>query len=129
VATARTSAVAVARPPLGHAVIGRAYASGPLARLPVDGSARKALQGVRNDGVGLRYPWASMPPLFADDNSSSRRAARREAELAKARERRRDKILETLRRLKDEAGDPAALAAEERARRHQEMLDRYPPLF
>lgn len=70
-----------------------------------------------------------MTPLFADDNSSSRRAARREAELAKARERRRDEILETLRRLKDEAADPATLAAQERARRHAELLERYPPLF
>ncbi len=70
-----------------------------------------------------------MSPLFADDNSSYRRAARREAELERARARRRDEILATLRRLKDEANDPAAVASQERARRHAEMLERYPPLF
>jgi hypothetical protein len=70
-----------------------------------------------------------MAPLFADDNSSSRRAARKSAEEEKARERRRTEILATLRRLKDDARDPTALAAKERARRHAEMLERYPPLF
>ena len=48
------------------------------------------------------------PPLFADDNSSYRRAARRAAAARSAvREDRRGKILATLRRLKEEAGDEA----------------------
>ena len=53
-------------------------------------------------------------PLFADDNSSvpAGRPARR-AGGAAAEERRRE-IMATLRRLKEEAGDPAALAARER---------------
>lgn len=70
-----------------------------------------------------------MAPLFADDNSSSRRAARKAAKEEKARERRRTEILATLRRLKDDARDPTVIAAKERARRHAEMLERYPPLF
>lgn len=70
-----------------------------------------------------------MAPLFADDNSSSRRAARKAAKEEKARERRRTEILATLRRLKDDAHDPTVIAAKERARRHAEMLERYPPLF
>lgn len=51
-----------------------------------------------------------------------RRAEREERE----RERRRDEILATLRRLRDTAGDPAEQAAEERRRRHRELLERYP---
>ncbi|MFN8109978.1 MAG: hypothetical protein U0Y82_09070 [Thermoleophilia bacterium] len=70
-----------------------------------------------------------MPPLFADDNSSYRRAIRREAAEAQRRERRREEILDTLRRLRDSAADPAHLAAQERSARHRAMLDRYPPLF
>ena len=45
------------------------------------------------------------------------------------REERRREIMATLRRLKEEAGDPAALAARERAKRHADVLERYPPLF
>jgi hypothetical protein len=48
---------------------------------------------------------------------------------ARERELRRTEILETLRRLRDKSGDPAELAAEERSRRHKELLERYPPLF
>lgn len=70
-----------------------------------------------------------MPPLFADDNSSYRRAMRKAEKDARAREQRRSEILETLRRLRDQSGDPAELAAEERSRRHRELLERYPPLF
>ena len=43
--------------------------------------------------------------------------------------RRRSEILETLRRLKDEADDPALVQARERERRHAELLERYPPLY
>jgi hypothetical protein len=68
-------------------------------------------------------------PLFADDNSSYRRAARRAAREERRREERRREIMATLRRLKEEAGDPAALAERERARRHADLLERYPPLF
>jgi hypothetical protein len=54
-----------------------------------------------------------------------RRAEREE----RAREERRREILATLRRLKEEAGDSALLAERERARRHADLLERYPPLF
>ena len=74
----------------------------------------------------LRMP---SPPLFADDNSSYRRAARRAAREEREREDRRSKILATLRRLKEEAGNEAHLAERERARRHADLLERYPPLF
>jgi hypothetical protein len=69
------------------------------------------------------------PPLFADDNSSYRRAIRRAAREEREREDRRSKILATLRRLKEEAGNEAHLAELERARRHADLLERYPPLF
>jgi len=68
-------------------------------------------------------------PLFADDNSSYRRAMRRAEREARDREERRQQILATLRRLREKAQDPAVLAAEERAARHREMLERYPPLY
>ena len=68
-------------------------------------------------------------PLFADDNSSYRRAARRAAREEQRREARRREIMETLRRLKAEAGDASVLAERERAKRHADMLERYPPLF
>ena len=53
------------------------------------------------------------------------------ASLSRKREkaRRRSEILETLRRLKDEADDPALVQARERQRRHAELLERYPPLY
>lgn len=70
-----------------------------------------------------------MPPLFADDNSSYRRATRKAEREEKVRERRRREIMDTLRRLKEEAGDPGMEAERERARRHADLLDRYPPLF
>jgi hypothetical protein len=70
-----------------------------------------------------------MPPLFADDNSSYRRAMRRADQDARAREQRRIEILDTLRRLRDESHDPAQVAAQERSRRHKELLERYPPLY
>ena len=69
------------------------------------------------------------PPLFADDNSSYRRATRRAQREEKVREKRRREIMDTLRRLKEEAGDTALEAERERARRHADLLDRYPPLF
>lgn len=69
------------------------------------------------------------PPLFADDNSSYRRAMRRAEREERARQERRREIMATLRRLKQEAADPAVLAARERARRHADLLERYPPLF
>lgn len=69
------------------------------------------------------------PPLFADDNSSYRRAARRAEQEERVREERRRDILATLRRLKEEAGDASIVAERERARRHADLLERYPPLF
>ena len=79
----------------------------------------------------VRYRIGRMPspPLFADDNSSYRRAIRRAAREEREREDRRSKILATLRRLKEEAGNEAHLAESERARRHADLLERYPPLF
>jgi multidrug resistance efflux pump len=68
-------------------------------------------------------------PLFADDNSSYRRAARRAEREERVREERRREIMATLRRLKEEAGDTAVVAERERARRHADLLERYPPLF
>lgn len=68
-------------------------------------------------------------PLFADDNSAYRRAARRTAALERERERRRTEIMSTLRRLKEEADDQSLHEERERARRHAELLDRYPPLY
>lgn len=69
------------------------------------------------------------PPLFADDNSAYRRAARRAEKEERERELRRLEIMETLRRLKEEAGDADLEAERERARRHADLLDRYPPLY
>ncbi len=69
------------------------------------------------------------PPLFADDNSAYRRAARRAEREERARDERRAQIMETLRRLKEEAGDADREAERERARRHADLLDRYPPLY
>lgn len=68
-------------------------------------------------------------PLFADDNSSYRRAAKRAAREEKERELRRREIMETLRRLKEEVADASAQAERERARRHADLLERYPPLY
>ena len=66
--------------------------------------------------------------MFADDNSAYRRAARKEAALQAARERRRAEIVETLRRVRDEGRDEEARRARERAARHAALLERYPPL-
>lgn len=71
----------------------------------------------------------STPPLFADDNSAYRRAAKREQEKERARAARREEIMETLRRLKEESGDNDAQQDRERAQRHADLLERYPPLF
>ena len=68
-------------------------------------------------------------PLFADDNSSYRRAVRRAEREERVREERRRQILATLRRLKEEAGNTEIVAERERARRHADLLERYPPLF
>ena len=80
---------------------------------------------------GSGYPFGVQPPslIFADDNSAARRAARREAEEARRREERRREILAALRRAQAEAEDPDLVAARERARRHQELLERYPADF
>lgn len=67
--------------------------------------------------------------MFADDNSSYRRAMRRAKTEERAREARRAEILATLRKLKDEAEDPAVQAAKERSARRKDILDRYPPLY
>jgi hypothetical protein len=67
--------------------------------------------------------------MFADDNSAYRRAVRRAEQEERERARRREEILATLRRLREKAHDPAELAAEERAARHRELLERYPPLY
>lgn len=69
------------------------------------------------------------PPLFADDNSSYRRAVRKAEREERLREERRREIMATLRRLKEEAGDSSVVAERERARRHADLLERYPPLF
>jgi hypothetical protein len=68
-------------------------------------------------------------PLFADDNSAFRRAARRAEEAERLREERRRQIMATLRRLKDEAADPDALDARLREERHAALLERYPPQY
>lgn len=79
---------------------------------------------------GVRYPVRmSSPPLFADDNSAFRRAARRAEQEERVRAERRREIMATLRRLKDEASDPAALDARLREERHASLLERYPPQY
>jgi hypothetical protein len=45
------------------------------------------------------------------------------------REERREKIMATLRRLRDSSVDPAAIAEVERRERHKDILERYPPLY
>lgn len=67
--------------------------------------------------------------MFADDNSSYRRAMRRAKAEERARETRRAEILDTLRRLREDASDPGAQAARERDARRREVIDRYPPLY
>jgi multidrug resistance efflux pump len=86
------------------------------------------MTGVTADGFATVSPMPGAP-LFADDNSSYRRAARRAEREERVREERRREIMATLRRLKEEAGDTAVVAERERARRHADMLERYPPLF
>jgi predicted ribosome quality control (RQC) complex YloA/Tae2 family protein len=66
--------------------------------------------------------------MFADDNSAYRRVARREAEVQAQKERRREEIMATLRRLREEAQDEEFQRAQERARRHADLLARYPPV-
>lgn len=66
--------------------------------------------------------------MFADDNSAYRRVARREAEAQAQKDRRREEIMATLRRLREEAQDADFQRAQERARRHADLLERYPPL-
>jgi len=77
-----------------------------------------------------RYPYRSMSTpnlMFADDNSAYRRVARREAEAEKQKSRRREEIMTTLRRLREEAQDEDLQRARERARRHADVLARHPP--
>lgn len=80
-------------------------------------------------GMSATVSGMASPPLFADDNSSYRRAMRKQQREEKVREERRRQILATLRRLKEEAADHEVLAARERAQRHADLLERYPPLW
>ncbi len=67
--------------------------------------------------------------MFADDNSSSRRAMRRARHEERAREARREEILATLRRLRDVSGDLSEQDAAARRARRRDVLDRYPPQY
>ncbi len=51
-----------------------------------------------------------------------------EAEAQAAKDRRREEIIATLRRLREEARDEELQRARERARRHAALLYRYPPI-
>lgn len=66
--------------------------------------------------------------MFADDNSAYRRAARRDAEKQAQKEKRREEIMATLRRVREEANDEEFQRAQARARRHADLLARYPPV-
>lgn len=96
-----------------------------------------ACASVRHPGDGLPHATCTGSatvrrmgaPLFADDNSSYRRAVRRAEREERERERRRREIMDTLRRLKRETGDESLIAERERARRHADLLERYPPLY
>jgi len=118
-------------PDCGHGAGGRPVRPGPRRayrpRTKVANPAPPACNEV-STGSATVSAMAS-PPLFADDNSSYRRAMRKQQREERVREERRRQILATLRRLKEEAADEEVLAARERARRHADLLERYPPLW
>ena len=58
--------------------------------------------------------------------STLARAKRKAAQDAKDKEQRRHEMIEALRRAKESADDPAEQARRERARRHSEVLERWP---
>jgi hypothetical protein len=66
--------------------------------------------------------------MFADDNSAYRRVARKEAAAQAQKDQRREEIMATLRRLREEAQDEEFQRAQQRARRHADLLARYPPV-
>jgi hypothetical protein len=66
--------------------------------------------------------------MFADDNSAYRRVARREAEKQAQKDKRREEIMATLRRVREEINDEELQRAQARARRHADLLARYPPV-
>ena len=90
--------------------------------------ARRQGAGVTAEGFAT-VPRMPSAPLFADDNSSYRRAARRAEREERRREERRRGDHGDPAAAEGGAGDPAALAARERAKRHADVLERYPPLF
>lgn len=62
----------------------------------------------------------------AHHDSTLARAKRKAAKDAEEKERRRHEMIEALRRAKESADDPAEQARRERARRHSEVLGRWP---
>ncbi|MSO44243.1 MAG: hypothetical protein EXQ74_02870 [Thermoleophilia bacterium] len=67
------------------------------------------------------------PVVFgAHHDSTSARAKRKAVQEAKDKEQRRYDMIEALRRAKSAADDPAEIAKRERARRHSDVLDRWP---
>lgn len=62
----------------------------------------------------------------AHHDSTLARAKRKAAQEAKEKEQRRHDMIEALRRAKESADDPAEQARRERARRHSEVLERWP---
>jgi len=62
----------------------------------------------------------------AHHDSTLARAKRKAAAEAKEKEQRRHEMIEALRRAKESAADPAEQARRERAKRHSEVLDRWP---
>ena len=62
----------------------------------------------------------------AHHDSTLAKAKRKAAQEAKDKEQRRFDMIEALRRAKESAADPAEQARRERAKRHSEVLDRWP---
>ncbi len=62
----------------------------------------------------------------AHHDSTLAKAKRKAAQEAKDKEQRRFDMIEALRRAKEAADDPAEQARRERARRHSEVLERWP---
>ncbi len=62
----------------------------------------------------------------AHHESTSAKAKRKAAQEAKEKEQRRFDMIEALRRAKEAADDPAEQARRDRARRHNEVLERWP---
>jgi hypothetical protein len=67
--------------------------------------------------------------LDAHPDSTIAKARRRAADEARRREERRQRVIDALRRARDEKGDPVVRSERERAERHQEVLERWPPLW